>query len=197
MSKILWFDTETGSLEKNGALLQLSGIIDIDGKIVHEFDFFIKPFENDEVLDKALEINHIKREDICNFEDPLVVKEKLFKIFEKYINKYDKNDKFILAGHNIRFDVTMLCEWFKKCEENYYGSFLNLKKKLDTLSLIEAMRVMRILPDSPNNKLGDLCEEYGIEVEKLHDALSDIKATRELAYKVGRIIKKNLKGDVF
>ena len=197
MSKILWFDTETGSLKLEGALLQLSGIIDIDGKVVEEFDFYIKPFKNNIIEDSALEVNGIKRDDIKNFEEPLIVKDKLLHIFDKYIDKYDKKDKLILAGHNIRFDTGVICEWFKSCNESYYGSYLNLRKKLDTLSLIEAMRVMRILPDSPNNKLGDLCEEYSIEVENLHNSMDDIRATRELAYKIGKLIKRNLKGSVF
>jgi len=198
MTKMLFFDIESGGLTTDHAILQISGIIDINGKVMEEFDFYVKPFPTDLIDDKALEINGIKREEIENFEEPSIVCKKIITIFNKYIDKYDKTDKFILIGHNIvHFDVPMLINWFYKNNEKYFGSFLNLKKKLDTLCLVESMRVLKVLPDSPNNKLGVLCEEYGIKAENLHNSLNDIRVNRELAYKLAKLIKFNLKGDIF
>ena len=57
MNKIIFIDTETGGVNpEKASLIQLSGIIRIDKKDVEKFNFYIKPFENSEVNEKALEV---------------------------------------------------------------------------------------------------------------------------------------------
>lgn len=188
---MLFIDVESTGLTKEHGLTQIAGIIDINGKIVDEFNFHIKPFENDLICDKALEITGLTREDLETFEDPIIVKNKLFKIFDKHVKKFDKKDKMILAGHNLRvFDFNMLLTFFEKCGEKYFGSYVDYKRKFDTLALLENMQVLNILDRAPSNKLEPICEYYGIKLENAHDALCDIRANRELAYKLARILKK-------
>ena len=47
LKKILYIDTETGGVDfQNSALIQLSGIIEIDGIEQERFNFYVKPFGN-------------------------------------------------------------------------------------------------------------------------------------------------------
>ena len=102
--KILFIDTETGGLSQNSALIQLSGIVQIGKNEAEVFNFYVKPFPNSEVTDEALTIQKRTREEIETFEDEEIVFQKFISILNKYVDKYDKNDKFILAGYNINFD---------------------------------------------------------------------------------------------
>ena len=196
--KFLYYDLETTGLTKEHGIVEIGGLIDIDGEIIETFNFKVKPFEDDLIDEKALEVTNLTREEIETFEDPLVVKDKLLEIFDKYINKFKKSDKFITFGFNNRvFDFPMLINWFNKCDEKYLGSYISYKQKFDTLAFLENMRIMKLLPHSTNTKLGEVCEEYGVDLKNAHSALDDIIATRELTYKLARLVKKNLKGDVF
>ena len=102
--KILFIDTETTGLsfQKSG-LTQLSGIVRIDKKDVETFNFFIKPFKGAEINQKALEVQGRTVEDFE--EEKYTSEEKAYfyfkKVLEKYVNKYDKNDKFVVAGYNL------------------------------------------------------------------------------------------------
>ena len=62
--KILFIDTETGGLSQNSALIQLSGIVQIDKTEAELFNFYHKPFPNSEVTDEALAIQNRTREEL-------------------------------------------------------------------------------------------------------------------------------------
>jgi len=196
--KYLHLDTESTGLTTQHGLIEIGFIIDIDGEVKEEHIFKMKPFPTDLIADEALEITGYTREEIMEFEDPIIVKDKILKIFDKYINKYDKTDKMKLFGFNLRvFDFPMLIAWFNKRGENYLGSYIDYKSKFDVLGFLENMRIMRLLPESNKTKLTEVCEEYEIELIDAHSSIADIRATRELAYKLGKLVKKNLRGDVF
>lgn len=117
MNKIIFIDTETGGVNpEKAALIQLSGIIRIDKKDVEKFNFYIKPFENSEVTEKALEVQGRTLEDLKT--DKYVEEKEVYKqfinILDKYIDKYDRTDKFIVAGYNVRFDVDILKAFFQR-----------------------------------------------------------------------------------
>ncbi len=61
--KIVFIDTETTGLKgmENG-VHQISGIIDINGKIVDKFNFKVAPFEEDFITGNALKTSHVTRE---------------------------------------------------------------------------------------------------------------------------------------
>ena len=189
--KILFIDTETTGLsfQKSG-LTQLSGIVRIDKKDVETFNFFIKPFKGAEINQKALEIQGRKVED---FEDEKYVSEEkayfyFKKLLEKYVNKYDKNDKFVVAGYNVKFDVDMLQAFFKRQNDNYLFSYIG-SAPIDPLPCIGMLQLCGLLPVLENNKLETWCKHFGIEF-KAHDSLEDIKATKELIFKIAKLIRK-------
>jgi len=175
--KIFWVDTECSgtSPEKNG-ILQISGLMEIDDIVVDTINLEIATFPDDEINDEALVVNGIDRESIPFRTPPKDAYRKLLAFLCKYCDKFDKVDKLVLAGKNIAFDDYFLRNFWKKCEDKYYGSMF-FSVRIDVQSEI-AKKVVGGLR-LPNYKLSTLCEHFGIEL-KAHDAMSDIVATRQL-----------------
>lgn len=191
MNKIIFIDTETGGVNpEKAALIQLSGIIRIDKKDVEKFNFYIKPFENSEVTEKALEIQGRTLEELKT--DKYVEEKEVYKQFinllDKYIDKYDRTDKFIVAGYNVRFDVDMLKAFFQRHGNNFLFSYLD-SSMLDPLYSIRLLQTAEILPVLENNKLETWCKHFGIEL-KAHDSLEDVEATKKLIGKLISLIRK-------
>lgn len=191
MNKIIFIDTETGGVNpEKAALIQLSGIIRIDKKDVEKFNFFIKPFENSEVNEKALEVQGRTLEELKT--DKYVEEKEVYKQFinllDKYIDKYDKSDKFIVAGYNVRFDVDILKAFFQRHGNNFLFSYLDFSM-LDPLYSIRLLQIAEVLPVLENNKLETWCKHFGIEL-KAHDSLEDIEATKKLIGKLISLIRK-------
>lgn len=189
--KILFLDTETGGVNpKESALIQLSGIVRIDKKDVEEFNFFIKPFEGSEVNPKALEVQGrtLKELDSEKYKSEAETYFYFKKILDKYINKYDKEDKFIVAGYNVKFDIEMLQALFKRQNDNYLFSYIS-SATIDPLPCIGFLQLCGILPVLENNKLETWCNYFKIEFQA-HDSLEDIKATKELIFEIASLIRK-------
>lgn len=191
MNKIIFIDTETGGVNpEKSALIQLSGIIRIDKKDVEKFNFYIKPFENSEVNEKALEVqgrtlDELKAEKYIEEKE---VYKQFINLLDKYIDKYDKTDKFIVAGYNVRFDVDILKALFQRHGNNFLFSYLD-SSMLDPLYSIRLLQIAGILPVLENNKLETWCKHFGIEL-KTHDSLEDIVATKKLIGKLISLIRK-------
>ena len=191
MNKIIFIDTETGGVNpEKAALIQLSGIIRIDKKDVEKFNFYIKPFENSEVNEKALEVQGRTLEELKT--DKYVEEKEVYKqfinILDKYIDKYDRADKFIVAGYNVRFDVDILKAFFQRHGNNFLFSYLD-SSMLDPLYSIRLLQIAEVLPVLENNKLETWCKHFGIEL-KAHDSLEDIEATKKLIGKLISLIRK-------
>jgi DNA polymerase III subunit epsilon len=180
--KILYFDTETTGIspEKND-IVQLSGMVEIDGKVVEEFNLRCQPFSFENVQREALEVTGLTLTDLMSYPKPDVLYDEFIDILMRYVDKYDKNDKFYPAGYNVRFDLEFMNQFFKKNGDNYWGSFCNWKA-IDGLPMMHFLELCNHV-SLPNYKLSTVCEFFGIEIDA-HDALSDIRATKQLLDKL-------------
>lgn len=187
--KIWYLDTETVGLNpiKNG-IIQISGIIEINGEVKEEFDFKCRTFPQDLINEEALKVNGYTKEQIDSFEEPVAVYRKLVTILNKYVNRYDKKDKFYLLGQKIDFDNRFMEEWFKKCGDQYFYSYRHYGM-VDLISLTTMMEVCGLYK-GVNKKLETVAKEFGIDTSslQLHNALNDIKVTREVFHKYCNII---------
>ena len=176
--KILWFDTETTGLDPNRhGLIQVAGIIEIDGVAVETFDITSAPMSRDEIDYEALRINGREYDDIIQYDAPAVAKARLSAILARHCDKFDKLDKFSLGGQNVAFDVGFLSSFWNKQGDKFLGSYINWRK-IDLLQIVDMMSTFGGL-ELPNRKLKTICEYLGVELSDAHDALSDIVATRE------------------
>lgn len=182
MGKIFWFDTETTGLNpQRNCLVQLAYLIEIDGEIKDEGNLLSSPFPTSVIDKKALDIHGRTEEEIKAYPSPLNIHKDLCDTLSTYINKYDKTDKFIPAGYFTHFDTDMLRSFFKNCGDNYYGSWF-ASVSLDVSSFV-AHEIVKNGLKFENHKLETICRHFKIDLQA-HDALSDIKATRELFLKL-------------
>lgn len=192
MNKILFFDTETtGTNPEIHEITQFAALIEIDGKIVEEINWRCQPTRWDMIEIGALTTTGITLEQLKTFESPAVMYERILVLFQNFVSKYDKAPlKFWPAGHNVGFDLDFLNAFFKQhgdAETKKWGitSYQNWRA-LDTRVIANFLAAAGKLPCA-DMKLGTLCSHYGIALNA-HDALSDIRATRELLYKFRSMI---------
>ncbi|MGN0943654.1 3'-5' exonuclease, partial [Fusobacterium varium] len=153
----------------------------INGEVKEEFNIRCKPHANADISEKALEVTGMTLDIINSYQEPKEAMEEMENIFGKYCDKFNKNDKFVLIGQNIKFDFQKLYEFYSRLGNKYLGSWINFKLLFDTLAVIQALQLVDKLPILENNKLITWCNFFGIKLENAHDALADIRATRELA----------------
>ncbi len=178
MKKILYFDTETTGLDDSKHdIVQLSGVVEIDDKVVDEFNFKVQPFNYMAIDAKALQVNGYTVNDLKKFEHPAKVYLDFTALLGKHVDKFNKADKFYPAGYNVDFDLRFLKNFFMKNEDIYFGSWVNWRR-IDPLPILTMWDACGII-SLENYKLETVCKVLGIEL-KAHDAMSDIKATREL-----------------
>ena len=120
---VFWFDTETTGVdpEKN-AITQLGALIEINGEIKEELNIKMKPFFGAEIKTKALSVNKTTRDIINNYPDWEIGFEHLVKTLKKYVDPYNRFDKFTPAGFNVTFDINFLRKYF----DYMYGDKTNI-----------------------------------------------------------------------
>lgn len=193
MIKTFWFDTETtGVKPEENSIIQISGLVVIDGVLKDEFDFKCRPLDNTQIESAALEVHGYTEEEIKNWPDPEEVRKNLCGVMDNYVDRFKKTDKFIIAGYNVGFDFNMLNAFFQKLGDKYLGAYLDFKCKLDLLPFVNMLKVLGYI-DIENSKLSTVCDYFGIEIQA-HDALSDIKATRNLFRKLRSYIREPERG---
>jgi len=186
--KLLFLDVETTGLSpyKHG-IWQLAGRIYINKEKKEEFDLKCAPFEKDECNEQALHLNKITEADVRDFPSPPEVYKGFVKMLDKYVDRYNKQDKFFFIGYNARFDNDHLYQWFKKNGNNYCAAYYHFPP-IDVMQA--AMRtLMKQRPEMLNFKLATVARTLGIKVEeeKLHDAMYDIDITEQVYKKCGGI----------
>jgi len=185
-TKFFWLDTETGGVDpKKHGIIQIGGIYE-SGKNLRNcnykksFEALVHPRKT-KLTKEALKINKHKKKKIKKYpKDSL---QKLVKFLDRYIKKFDRRDKLLIIGYNVKFDLDMVHAWAKRENFDYMGSYLDWRV-VDVLVLARTAHALGIMPENPIDfKLGTICKIYGIK-EPTHDAMADVEATRELFFKL-------------
>lgn len=180
MSKLFFYDLETtGTNPGRNGIHQISGEIVIDGKSVETFDFKVQPNSKAQIEDAALAVGGVTREQIMAYPPMGQVYTQLVTMLAKYVNKYDKTDKFHLVGYNNRgFDDNFFRGFFLQNGDNYFGSWF-WADSIDVLVLASTFLADR-RAELPNFKLATVADFLGIDTTagKLHDASFDIYVTK-------------------
>jgi len=189
--KVFYCDIESTGLDpKKHDIVKLAYIIEIDGEVKREDEFCIRPSDFSTVSQKALEVNRLTVEELEHFPVNKLIHTELTQILSIYVNRYDKTDKFVPVGYNVRFDLDFLRSFFEKCDDLYFGSYFH-NKPIDPLYLLFYLDYLGEIK-LPNYKLETVCRHFKIELDA-HDAMSDIKATRQLLTYLNNIIGINCK----
>lgn len=180
MSKLFFYDLETtGTNPGRHGIHQISGEIVIDGKTVETFDFKVQPNPKAQIEDAALAVGGVTREQIMAYPPMGQVYTQLVTMLAKYVNKYDKTDKFHLVGYNNRgFDDNFFRGFFLQNGDKFFGSFF-WADSIDVLVLASTFLADH-RAELQNFKLATVADFLGIDTTagKLHDASFDIFVTK-------------------
>lgn len=181
--KKFFYDLETTGLDyKENAIHQISGCIEVDGSVKEYFNIKLRPFEGAVITPEALTTCNLTEEQIMGYQSPEDGFGELMRILAKYVNKYDKKDKFFLIGYNNNsFDNNFLRTFYERHSGDKYFYSWFWVNSIDVMVLAaEHLAEKRHLME--NFKLMTVSKEVGLSVieEKLHDAEYDINLTRDV-----------------
>lgn len=176
MEKLFFYDLETTGLRywKNG-IHQISGAIVIDGELKERFNFKVKPFDKALIEEQALSVANVTESQIMEYPSMNIIYKQIVEMLSKYVDKFDKKDKFHLVGYNnASFDNSFFRAFFVQNNDNYFGSWF-WSDTIDVMVL--ASYKLRYYRNSMSDfKQSSVAKYIGIEVdeERLHDADYDI-----------------------
>jgi DNA polymerase-3 subunit epsilon len=186
--KLIYIDTETTGLTPGrNDIIELAGIIEIDGVVKEEFDLYMQPFDYNTVEAKALEINQFTLDQLKTFPTGQQAYADFISILKKYVNPYDKTDKFVVVGQNVKFDLDHMRAWFTKCGDKFFGSFFDYHA-YDLVSISMFLKLSGMI-NPEKMKLEHIAAYFGIRYGS-HRAIEDIRVTREVFLKYYELIKK-------
>jgi hypothetical protein len=184
MKKILWLDIEAADtkVDRDGAVHQISYIVDVGGEIVAQKSFKCSPFKNDLINMPSLNVCGESYENIISYPPPTIA-------FKELVNDIHPYKKMVIGGFcNSHYDNPVFFNWWWKCAKelkmynlkwiDYLHSdpldvrVLALNKMLDKRDMIFGF------------KLADVAKLLDIDVEEtsLHGAKYDIELTRKIYY---------------
>ena len=166
-------DTETTGIDLKFDIIQIAIIVNFNG-VEFTFNEHCKPSHYNNI-EKALEVNGITINQLKKFQEPAA----LINSLEKWLKNFDQ--KLILCGYNISFDIRHLQSFFaKNGRSDVYTSFFEIGEHIDVLGLARAAKKSLGIA---NCKLGTVAERFGISFNA-HDALADIRATKDVFLKL-------------
>lgn len=184
--KLFFFDLETTGIRAyRHGIHQISGAIVIDGVERETFNFHVRPNPKAVIEAEALAVAGVTEEQVLAYPPMEEVYEQLVAMLLRYVDRYDKTDKFFLVGYNnASFDNDFLRGFFLQNGDNYFGSYF-WGNSLDVM-VLATTATLGIRHTMPNFKLSTVATTLGIAVEedKLHDATYDIYLTRAIYDKV-------------
>ena len=180
--KLFFFDLETTGLNpgKNG-IHQISGEIVIDGETKESFDFKVQPNPKAAIEQQALNVCSVTVEQIMAYPPMKEIYSQLTKMLSKYVDKFNKADKFFLVGYNnASFDNQFLRGFFLQNGDQYFGSWF-WSNSFDVMVLATPYLAER-RAEMENFQLSTVARFLGVTVEDqaLHDASYDIYLTKSI-----------------
>lgn len=124
--KKLYIDTETtGKRAVNCGLTDISGILEIDGKIEDTFTFEFRPRPEDFIDPEALAKRCINEEALWSREMSPEEGHKAFvnKLGE-YVNSANPKDKYFFHGYNPQFDKEFIDSWCNKLGDPFFYTWI-------------------------------------------------------------------------
>ena len=193
--RFLWLDTETTGLEtSDSAAFELAFILVENGYVICERCFFLNPLsETIKYHEESGKVHGYSEKDILSFppekEQMPKIADFLRNCVELFKNDGSRTEKLVIAGYNVNFDIKHLKALLERNGYNYDDYFVS--NIADVFEQVKKAGIQKALPFLPDRKLGTVAKHLGVNLENAHDALADIKATREVAKKLQQL-KVNL-----
>jgi DNA polymerase-3 subunit epsilon len=180
--KLFFFDLETtGTNPARHGIHQISGEIVIGNKVQETFNFHVQPNPKATIDPAALRVSGVTEEQIKAYPPMREVYHQLIDLLSRYVDRYDRKDKFFLVGYNnTGFDNNFLRGFFKQNGDDYFGSWF-WSNSIDVM-VLATQYLLRERPGMENFKLSTVAQQMGITVDKddLHSADYDIALTKAI-----------------
>ena len=176
---VIWCDTETTGIEvEDAGAFQISILFEQDEKIIEEKTWQLNPLnEKIKYGKEAGKIHGVSEKEIKNYSPADEVIPLIVEFLSTKISSSCNGNKLTFAGYNCNFDYKHIEALFKRCGykmEDYFD------EQYDVYELVKEASKQGVIPWLKNLKLKTLCEHFGITLNKAHNAMEDIRATREL-----------------
>lgn len=190
--KELWMDLETTGLSaEENRITEIACYYCEDGVVIDEFHKYVHYDEYPENYEEiavltGLTIDHLSVYGVNEIDMYL----DFICFLDKYISKYNKNDKLFIGGYNVKFDTDFIRQLFLRNDNKYYGSYFRTGT-IDVMCLVSFVCCLKKIPIPENFKLKTIAEYFNIDLEA-HSALNDIRATRQIYLKVIELLKDGI-----
>lgn len=175
--KFLWCDTETTGIKpENASPFQAAFIFCYSAKVNGEM--------KQEVFDRVFLFNPLDIPGIEYSEEADAAVARMAQHLEEFLS-YKDGEKMFFCGYNAGFDWNHLACLFKRfgCDFSKYFH----PQKLDVFEQVKKAGQMGKLPYLENRKLSTVASHLKIKMDNAHDALCDIRATREVAKSLAKM----------
>lgn len=189
--RYLWCDVETTGIDaEKFSAFQIAFILVDNGKDYGERCFKFNPLFDKILYDEdAGKIHGYTREQIESLPPESEIAPNIIRFLNDAANLFSadggRHEKMVFAGYNSdEFDwnhVKAVLERNGARMEDYF------RGKADVFRQVKSAGTERKIPWLTNRKLETVCAHLGINMDKAHDALSDIRATREVAKTLHRL----------
>jgi DNA polymerase-3 subunit epsilon len=184
--KLFFFDLETTGIKywQNG-IHQISGEIVIDGKTQENFNYNVCPNPQCKIEEEALQVCNLTKEQVLAYPPMQEVYGRLVKMLSRYVDKYDRTDKFFLVGYNnASFDNYFLKAFFVQNGDNYFYSWFWVNS-IDVM-VLATQYLAKERHRMKDFKLDTVARHLGLasEADKLHNAVYDTQLTKEIYNKI-------------
>lgn len=188
--RFMWLDTETTGLETTDAsAFELAFILVQNGVVICERDFYLNPLsETIKYNEDAGKIHGYTEEQIKAFPPEKEQVLKIVDFLQSSVNLFkldgSRTEKLVIAGYNVEFDKKHLKALLARNGFNYDDYFIDTA---DVFEQVKRAGIQKALPYLPDRKLGTVAKHLGVNLENAHNALADIRATREVAKKLQQL----------
>lgn len=188
--RFMWLDTETTGLETTDAsAFELAFILVQNGVVICERDFYLNPLsETIKYNEDAGKIHGYTEEQIKAFPPEKEQVLKIVDFLQSSVNLFkldgSRTEKLVIAGYNVEFDKKHLKALLARNGFNYDDYFIDTA---DVFEQVKRAGIQKALPFLPDRKLGTVAKHLGVNLENAHNALADIRATREVAKKLQQL----------
>lgn len=183
--RFLWCDVETTGLDPtNASAFQIAFILVDNGREYGERCFRFNPLSETILYhEDAGKVHGYTKEQIESFPSEREIAPNIIRFLGDATNLFASDgsrfEKMIFAGYNSdEFDWNHVKAVLERNDARMDDYFCG---KADVFKQVKRAGDARVLPYLPNRKLGTVCDHFQIKMERAHDALSDIRATREVA----------------
>jgi DNA polymerase-3 subunit epsilon len=183
--KYFYLDLETTGLDpEKSAICQLACIIECYGKINLEWNILVQPFKEAEIVPEALKVNGLTIDLINAGYTYSSAFGSLKSHLGRYVDCYQRTDKYFMVGYNaLAFDDRFLRSMWTRNRDRFYGSWFHWPV-LD-VAVLAAVYLMRDRHKMKDFKLDTVAEALRVpRVGDAHDALSDVRLTRDIFLKI-------------